>query len=274
MNTLVVGAVTLLTFTGWQLFGPRPATTKLSGQTRAVQALKLTAVGDSLTHGVGDETNRGGYVGLIQTDLEASGDYTVSTQNYGVTGDTSTQIQKRVDQQPKLQAAVRQADILTLTVGGNDLMHVLQNHFLDITKADVTKGNQAFQKHLTTLVTSLRKLNPTAPIYVFGIYNPFYVYFPQLTAMTDSVSAWNQATQKTLAQHANMYYVDIDSVLTKGGASTDTATKNSLQKAIQGAKDANPLIFTQDHFHPNNAGYAKMTSQLWAVMQKSQKAWE
>ncbi|WP_179395478.1 SGNH/GDSL hydrolase family protein [Lacticaseibacillus absianus] len=271
-RVLYVAVVAVLTFGGWQLFGPEPTTHHLSGQTKSVRPLQLTAIGDSLTHGVGDETNSGGYVALIKTDLERSGDYTVTTQNYGVTGDTSTQIQKRVDQQSKLRASVKTADILTVTVGGNDLMHVLQDHFLDITKQDVAEGNAAFQKRLATLIGTLRAMNPTAPIYVFGIYNPFYVYFPQLTAMTDSVTQWNAATKKTLAKVTDAYYVDIDAVLTKGGATqTDKATKSSLKKALAGG---NPLIFTQDHFHPNNAGYAKMTSQLWAVMQSSQKAWE
>ncbi|WP_262314586.1 SGNH/GDSL hydrolase family protein [Lacticaseibacillus parakribbianus] len=270
-NLLFVAAVAVLAFGGWQLFGPRPHKVTLAGQTTAVKKLELTAVGDSLTHGVGDETDAGGYVALIKTDLQATGDYAVTTQNYGVTGDTSSQIQARIDKQPKLQQAIKAADVLTVTVGGNDLMHVLQAHFLDMSAKDVAQGNAAFQKRLKKLVTTMRGLNDTAPIYVFGIYNPFYVYFPKLTAMTDSVTTWNKATQQTLAALDGAYYVDIDSVLSKGGTTATKAAKSSLKQALSGS--ANPLIFTQDHFHPNNAGYAKMTSQLWAKMQATKKWW-
>ncbi|WP_420844370.1 SGNH/GDSL hydrolase family protein [Lacticaseibacillus kribbianus] len=270
-NLAFVVAVAALTIGGWALFGPRPHQVKLSGQTAAVQKLELTAVGDSLTHGVGDDTNAGGYVALIKSDLQATGNYAVTTQNFGVSGDTSTQIQKRIDTQKKLQQGIADADVLTVTVGGNDLMHVLQAHLLDMNAKNVAKGSVAFQKHLTKLITTMRGLNKSAPIYVFGIYNPFYVYFPKLTAMTDAVTTWNKATQQTLAKLDGTYYVDIDSVLTKGGTTASKAAKSSVKAAL--SDSANPLIFTQDHFHPNNAGYAKMTSQLWAKMQATKKRW-
>nr|WP_305068957.1 hypothetical protein [Lacticaseibacillus saniviri] len=35
----------------------------------------------------------------------------------------------------------------------------------------------------------------------------------------------------------------------------------------------NPLIFDQDHFHPNNAGYAQMTKQLYNEMIKTESKW-
>nr|WP_225419471.1 SGNH/GDSL hydrolase family protein [Lacticaseibacillus baoqingensis] len=271
---LVVIAVAVVTFAGWQWFGPKVAATNLQGVTTKVQPLKLVGIGDSLTHGVGDATSSGGYVPLIKADLEASGQYDVSTANFGVTGNTAKQVQRRLDTQSKLQQAVKQADVITLTVGGNDLMAVLQKHFFDISAGDVDRGNAQFQKRLNKLLTTMRQANPDAPIYVFGIYNPFYVYFPKLTAMTTSVRAWNQATQKTLAKHSQAYYVDIDAVLTKGGTTASKATKASLKQALAGDEEANPLIFSEDHFHPNNAGYAQMTKQLWTKMQQTRSTWE
>ena len=274
-NLATVCVVALLAFGGWQLFGPKVEPTRLAGVTTKVKSLNVVGVGDSLTHGVGDATNPGGYVELIKRDLEQSGDYTVTTSNFGVTGNTAPQVQHRLDSQPKLQKAVKQANVITLTVGGNDLMAVLQKHFFDMTTKDVANGNAQFQKRLLKLVKTLRADNPKAPIYVFGIYNPFYVYFPNLTAMTTSVQQWNAGTKQTLSQVAHAYYVDIDSVLTKGNTSDKSkATKQALKDAVNGDSSANPLIFTQDHFHPNNAGYAQMTKQLWQVMAKTKHQWE
>ncbi|WP_125706839.1 SGNH/GDSL hydrolase family protein [Lacticaseibacillus porcinae] len=274
-NLATVLIVALLAFGGWELFGPKVEPTRLAGVTTKVKHLNVVGVGDSLTHGVGDATNAGGYVALIKRDLEQSGDYTVSTSNFGVTGNTAPQVQHRLDTQLKLQKAVKQANIITLTVGGNDLMAVLQKHFFDMTTKDVANGNTQFQKRLAKLVATLRKDNPKAPIYVFGIYNPFYVYFPNLTAMTTSVQNWNAATKKTLATIDHAYYVDIDSVLSKGNTSDKSkATKQALKDAVAGDSNANPLIFTQDHFHPNNAGYAQMTKQLWHEMTKTKQQWE
>ena len=181
----------LLAFGGWQLFGPVSSPSEVKVVANTPKHLQLTALGDSLTYGVGDATNNG----------------------------------------------------------------------------------VAFQKRLATLLTTIRKENPTAPIYVFGIYNPFYVYFPKMTAMTNSVKAWNQATQKTLQQFDRTYYVDIDSVLSNGETAANKASaKEALKEATSG--DGNPLIFSQDHFHPNNAGYGQMTKQLMKQMKATKKAWE
>jgi lysophospholipase L1-like esterase len=142
-----------------------------------------------------------------------------------------------------------------------------------LSEKQITAGSAAFQKRLTTLLTTIRKENPSAPIYVFGIYNPFYVYFPKMTAMTNSVTAWNQATQKTLHQFKDVYYVDIDSVLSSGDTAANKASaKEALKEATSG--EGNPLIFSQDHFHPNNAGYAQMTKQLMKQIQATKKEWE
>ena len=260
-------------FLSWQVFGPAAAPSQVKLTADQPKQLKLTAVGDSLTYGVGDATNNGGFVGLTQADLEATGQYQVTTKNYGVSGNTSTQILSRINKQAKIRTDLKQANIITVTAGGNDLMHVLQQHFLSLSEKEITAGSTAFQKHLTTLLTTIRKENATAPIYVFGIYNPFYVYFPKMTAMTNSVSAWNQATQKTLQGFQRVYCIDIDKVLSNGETVANKASaKEALKEATSG--DGNPLIFSQDHFHPNNAGYAQMTKQLMTKLTATKKDWE
>lgn len=260
-------------FLSWQVFGPAAAPSQIKLTADQPKQLKLTAVGDSLTYGVGDATNNGGFVGLTQADLEATGQYQVTTKNYGVSGNTSTQILSRINKQAKIRTDLKQANIITVTAGGNDLMHVLQQHFLSLSEKEITAGSTAFQKHLTTLLTTIRKENATAPIYVFGIYNPFYVYFPKMTAMTNSVSAWNQATQKTLQGFQHVYYIDIDKVLSNVETVANKASaKEALKEATSG--DGNPLIFSQDHFHPNNAGYAQMTKQLMTKLTATKKDWE
>ena len=269
----VVLLACLLTFGGWQLFGPATSPSEVKVASNTPKQIQLTAVGDSLTYGVGDATNNGGYVGLTKSDLEATGQYQVTTKNYGVSGDTSTQILNRINKQAKIRTDLKRANIITVTAGGNDLMHVLQKHFLKLSEKQITAGSVAFQKRLTTLLTTIRKENPSAPIYVFGIYNPFHVYFPKMTAMTNSVTAWNQATQKTLSQFKHVYYVDIDSVLSSGETAANKASaKEALKEATSG--EGNPLIFSQDHFHPNNAGYAQMTKQLMKQIQATKKEWE
>ncbi len=259
--TVIVGAVLA------NHLMPHAGALDTSGTLTADHQLVLTAVGDSLTHGVGDTTGQGGYVPLIAQDIKVETGMTVTTSNFGVTGDTSLQIKKRVLTDHKLIKQLKRADVITMTVGGNDLMHLLQSNLLDINTKDVTKGINKFQTHLKQLVAAIRADNPNAPLYVFGIYNPFYVYFPNVTKMQTSVQRWNNQTQKTIGKMKNVYYVDIDSVLTKGDG-TSSASATDASKAV------NRLIYGKDHFHPNNAGYERMTSQLWDVMKQSEENWE
>lgn len=242
---------------------PHAKALNTSGIEAEPKPLHLTAIGDSLTHGVGDTTNQGGYVPLIAQDINIATDCKVTTSNFGKTGDTAMQIKHRLDKSTKIQNDLSRADIITVTAGGNDLMHLLQSNLLSIKTKDVDKGITKFQTHLTSLITDIRRQNPTAPIYVYGIYNPFYVYFKNIPKMQDSVKRWNGQTQKTLAGMNNTYYVDIDSVLSKGNG-TDKAKGSTT----------NSLIFGKDHFHPNNAGYVQMTAQLWDVMRSSKEKWE
>lgn len=89
--------------------------------------VKVVALGDSLTHGEGDETNNGGYVGIIKNKIEHRYRQTqVTTVNYGVTGDRSDQILDRLTQQTQLRKDLQDADVITMTVGGNDLMQILK----------------------------------------------------------------------------------------------------------------------------------------------------
>ncbi|KRM88057.1 lipase acylhydrolase [Lacticaseibacillus thailandensis DSM 22698 = JCM 13996] len=231
-------------------------------------AVNVVAVGDSLTHGVGDTTGQGGYVPLIAEDIRVETGATVHTSNYGVTGDTSLQILKRVRNNTKMQAQLKRANAITLTVGGNDLMHILQNNLNNINTADVNHGIQLFQRHVQTLIATIRKYNGNAPIYLFSIYNPFYVYFPNLTKMQTSVNNWNAATKKTAATLHRVHFVDINAVLSKGTAADQRSMKAGKSNLT------NHLIYTKDHFHPNNAGYVKMTAKLWSAMSATEDEWE
>lgn len=271
MKSVIAGVVALLAVVVVTFFAaskglPTASALDTKGTGGDGGTIHLTAVGDSLTHGVGDTTHQGGYVTLIAQDMQVATNRKVTTRNYGVTGDTAKQIQRRVRTQKQLRHDLKHADVITMTVGGNDLMHVLQKNFLSIKTKDVTKGIAQFQTHLRSLLADVRRLNPDAPVYVYGIYNPFYVYFPNITKMQTSVTRWNKQTQKTLATMNDVHYVDIDSVLSKGNGQ-NKASSAKKQKAV------NNLIYGKDHFHPNNAGYEQMTTQLWDVMKTTEGEW-
>ncbi|GKQ42725.1 lipase/acylhydrolase [Companilactobacillus sp. RD055328] len=227
------------------------------------QKLKLVAIGDSLTYGVGDSTKKGGYVTLVSKKLEEHKNVNVSSENYGISGETSTQIIKRIENKSKIQSDLKNADIITVTVGGNDLMHILSKKGLKLKKQDVTSGTVKFENNLNTLITDIRKNNNHAPIYLISIYNPFGVYLKDIKYMTTAVKNWNEYSKQTASENYNVHFVNIDKLLSD--PKKKTKDKNGDVE--------NPYLFTEDHFHPNDKGYKLITDELYKVMIKSEDSW-
>lgn len=281
-----------LIFLGGFLFFSKPHQ-ELSRQTnsRIVKKLNLVAIGDSLTHGVGDPTKKGGYVRLIKQQLKKD-DYQVKTANFGKTGDRSDQIQARIEQQSQIQTALKKADVITLTVGGNDLMKVLQDNFLLLASnqlaAAMPKAKQTYQASLTSLLKTIRMYNKQAPIFMFSIYNPFYVYFPQITDLQKYTNQWNKLAQKVAGNTSKVYFVDINQQLSQGqylhqskeqlkattAVDLTKVSSEKLEEILSNQKEKNNYLSSDDHFHPNLKGYQYMTEQLYQVMQAHQKQWQ
>ena len=194
----------------------QPVLTKADYQTRKVQQFSYVALGDSLTQGVGDTTNQGGFVPLVAQSLTNEEGYQVDVQNFGVAGNTSNQILKRIKEKPEIAEALSQADLLTLTVGGNDLRKVILDNITSLKISTFNKPAQAYSKRLLEIIELARKDNPNLPIYVLGIYNPFYLNFPEMTDMQVIVDNWNQTTQDTIAELENVYFVPINDLLYQG----------------------------------------------------------
>lgn len=212
---------------------------------------QLVAVGDSLTQGVGDTTDQGGFVPLLAKRLNETYHYQTTTKNYGISGNTSQQILKRMRTQKAIKRDLKTANIMTLTVGGNDVLKVIREHFTDLDKSQFEIASKQYQKNLQKIIDLARIQQRNLPIYVVGIYNPFYLNFPEMTQMQDIVDNWNKKTKETLSHYHNVYFVDINDKLYKGiDGKEGVVSVSGDQKTI-----TNDALFSEDHFHPNNTGY-------------------
>lgn len=260
-------------------------------KTSRPQTIKLTAVGDSLTQGVGDPKGKGGYVNLIRKKVNhQKSNVTMTTANFGIPGETTNQINHRVVTSKRLKRNLRQADMITVTTGGNDLIQFL--------KANISLGNNqglkdhldsycvTYQKRVSRLFRSIRYLNHSAPVFVFGIYNPVYVYFPQVSFIGTAIAHNNRITKQVIDRQKNMYFIPIDKKMSDGQYQTASARKRLRQRAVihdgnnRGANagiegllsnskaEPNEYLSNTDHFHPNETGYQIMTDLLYRDMIK------
>ncbi|MFS7402702.1 SGNH/GDSL hydrolase family protein [Carnobacterium maltaromaticum] len=241
--------------------------------------LNLVAIGDSLTEGIGDSTGRGGYVPLVAELLESKDEIeTVSTSNYGISGNRSDQILKRIKKDEKLQNDVKKADVIVLTIGGNDLMKVVRSTLLKVKEDSFIKPQKEYKERIEETFKELRSLNSDAPIYVFGIYNPFYLYFSEITEMQDIVDSWNETTQSVVEEEQKAHFIPINDILYKGGNQPELSEdqKDTIDSSVNDKKESkvfNDLLFEEDNFHPNDSGYELMAQSLFDEMMASRKEW-
>lgn len=163
--------------------------------------------------------------------------------------------------------------MISLTVGGNDLMKVIKGDVFRLTKDSFSRPLKNYQKEVEKLLKEIRKHNADAPIYVLGIYNPFYLYFPDITEMQDIVDNWNSGTEEVVKSEKNAYFIPINDLLYKGsgdevGIVSSESTASSSEQDIK-----NNALYEEDHFHPNNLGYQIMASAVRDEMAKTQDKW-
>lgn len=124
-------------------------------------SLEYVAIGDSLTEGIGDIENKGGYVPIVTDKLrEATGIEAIDASNFGKAGDTSSQIKKRIESNDEIQASLKKADFILLTVGGNDLMKVIRKQlFKELDVPTFAKPATDYQNNLSALYETIRLYN-------------------------------------------------------------------------------------------------------------------
>jgi lysophospholipase L1-like esterase len=202
--------------------------------------LTVLSAGDSLTQGVGDSTNQGGYLPYLKTMLEKEkGVKEVDFNNYGVTGNRTTHLLERL-KTPKMKVALQESDLVILTIGSNDIMKVVRDNISNLQLSKFTTEREFYRAHLTQIIEAVVQENPQASIVLVGLYNPFSKLFSNIKEMDKIVADWNITGQTVIANYPNAYFVEIEDMFLNG--------------------DEN-LLFT-DNFHPNDRGYELIARRL------------
>lgn len=205
-----------------------------------LRKLTVLSVGDSLTQGVGDSTGQGGYLPYLHTMLKKNkGIKEVSIHNYGVKGNRTTQLLKRL-KSPEMKPMLQKADLVILTIGGNDIMKVVRDHFDNLKLSDFITEKEMYRNHLTQIMETIVEQNPNTAIVLVGMYNPFSKWFSDIKEMDDIVSEWNKAGQSVVVKYPNAYFVEIDDIFL----------------------NTNEDLLYTDHFHPNDKGYKLIAQRL------------
>ena len=252
----------------WLLPSAEPVMTKPSTSAKK-KVVTYVAIGDSLTKGVGDSTNQGGFVPLLAQSLTNETDLEFKAINYGVSGNTSGQILSRMQEKKEIRKDLKQAQLLTITVGGNDLRKAILEDTSNLDLDRFEKASKTYEKNLKQIIELARKDNPDLPVYVVGIYNPLYLNFPDLTELQTLVDQWNQRTEVTLSAYQGVYFVPINDLLYKGIDGKSGVTESELGKETV----TNDALYDEDSFHPNNTGYEIIKEAVLEKIHATEKKW-
>lgn len=235
-----------------------------------LKKIQYVAIGDSLTEGVGDSTNQGGFVPLLAQDLGATYNLEVNFKNFGVSGNTSQQILNRLKSQPEIKKQIKNSRFVTLTVGGNDILSVLRKDFTTIDEEALKKANDTYIANLKSIIGSVRNEKRDIPIYILGVYNPFYLNFPEITKIQDIIDDWNDSTDTLTKTYQSVYFVPINQLLYKGIDGKEGVVQTSGDQVSV----INDALFSEDHFHPNTIGYQIMSNAVMEKLNETKSNWQ
>ena len=233
------------------------------------RTIHLVAIGDSLTQGVGDSQDAGGYVPRIQKKLTSLDSVKeVVTDNYGVAGERSDEILYRITENKEIINNLKTADIVVLTAGGNDILQIFKKEKLAISADSFEKTLEDYRENLKTILEQIHLQNTQSQVYVFGLYNPYSAVFADISEMKTILDEWNSSIDEIVSTDSLETFLPIQTIFSQPKKETknlDTATSSELQQ--YDATD-NPYLYEKDLFHPNDAGYEKMTDLLFDAIQK------
>jgi lysophospholipase L1-like esterase len=148
------------------LFMSLPASTFAKGPVK--KQVTYVALGDSLVAGTTPYNQDSlGYPDYLASRYEQS-QYKVDFANLGVPGAQTGHLKGALLTDTSVQAAVQKADLITVTIGANDVLPVLSKN-----PAGVPQAIRAAGDNLSTILRAIDDLNPKAEVYVMGYYNPF-----------------------------------------------------------------------------------------------------
>jgi len=161
-----------------------------------------TALGDSLTVGKGDFF-RAGFVTHYANLIEKSIHQKVSLNIQAQSGITSSQFIQKL-QNRETRRAIAEADFITITLGGNDLLQALRFHDLHM----VEKSLKLFSQNMNFILKEIHNIKSYVrkrhcSIQLIGLYNPV----PQLPYSHFIIQRYNQALHAFTSTHVS--YVDV-----------------------------------------------------------------
>ena len=233
-----------------------------------VTQVDYVALGDSLAHGMNEVGAIGlGYTDFIAQSLKKDGLITSYSKDFAYSGyttknvlnDLQADVEKGItgfgykSEKANIRASIKDAEIVTLTVGANDLLPLLKEATATgIYMEEIIKVSTEAMTNYASILAEIKKLNPKVEIYVMGYYNSFPYYEEKYQTQFKTLLAIMNNSIKTTAEKAGAIFVP---------------TANVVAKNVAG------YLPNPENIHLSEAGYQAVANEAFLPIIKNSKLW-
>jgi lysophospholipase L1-like esterase len=198
-------------------------------------SLRIVALGDSMTRGAGDAA--GGYPERVAKALRKSG-RTVGVENLAVDGFRTADLLRKLAE-PAVVERVAAADLILLSISGNDLTRALPGGPSAAGEGAVPALLARVEADVGRALSRIREVNPKAPVRLLGLYNPFSEAVGDRRLAREALLASNVALERAAASAEGVLVVPLADLF-----------------------DGRPDRLASDQFHPGASGYDEIAARV------------
>jgi lysophospholipase L1-like esterase len=197
------------------------------------QQIAPIILGDSLGRGTGDESGLG-IGGRVVDELRKRNIPAKNIVNIAVNGARTRDLIQQLDSH-NVQTLIAQSNVVIISIGGNDLWG--DNNWRNAPPRNPEAVMKGVLDRIEESVKVVRGANPSARIFVIGLYNPF-ISTPFGKLLTPFVNRWNALLIERFSGDPNIVIVQTSDIF---------AYRDRL---------------SFDRFHPNDEGYSLIARRI------------
>ena len=186
-------------------------------------------LGDSIAYGQGIANSQDACYGKIVADTNG-----YNYANYAIDGYTSANLLRHLDTDYVVDS-VRKANIISISIGGNDFLTSNMATLLVGTKLGSTRQLDSigakFAENFAAIIAKIKKLNSSAAILVQTVYNPNTGFFSDV--YQDAVNTLNNTIRSYLASHKGAFVI-VDVALAFAGHAKEYIAVDTIHPNSKG----------------------------------------